>query len=219
MRRPQFIAKQSRHPSGLLGVVVARIMDQETAEANRTALDLLDLQAEDRFLDVGFGAGHALAAAGHVVTRGSLAGIDHSEVMYRLARARNARLLRCRRLQLTCADSAAIPFPDGQFNKVLSMHTVYFWKDIEAQFKELRRVVSGDGGRVVIGYRPSDDRKFVHEFPADVYRMRSADEIEAAVGQAGFHNVRTIARRSPSYRLAWTVADATADAEGQQEPR
>jgi ubiquinone/menaquinone biosynthesis C-methylase UbiE len=181
-------------------------MAHETAEANRIALDLLDLHADDRFLDVGFGAGHALASAGRVVTSGFLAGIDHSDVMFRRARARNARLLRCRRLELIPADSTTIPYADDCFNKALSMHTIYFWKDAESQLKELRRVVSSDG-RILIGYRPSDDRKFVQAFPTAIYRIRSVAEIEALVVQAGFFRVRTISRRSRSHCLALTVAD------------
>jgi ubiquinone/menaquinone biosynthesis C-methylase UbiE len=206
MRRPDFIARQGRRPSGLLGELVARIMAHETAEANRIALDLLDLQAGDRFLDVGFGAGQALAAAGRVVTRGFLAGIDHSDVMFRRARVRNARLLRSRRLELTRADSTNIPYPDGRFNKALSMHTIYFWRDVASQLKEFRRVVSCDG-RILIGYRPSNDEKFLHQFPTAIYRIRSIDEIEGLVARAGFSRVRTVSRRSRSHCLALTVAD------------
>jgi len=205
VRRPEFIARQGGRPSGLLGEAVARIMAHETAEANRRALDLLDLQPDDRFLDVGCGAGQTLTAAASKVARGFLAGIDHSEVMFRLARATNASLLQCGRLQLICADSTVIPYPDGCFNKALSIHTVYFWKDVEVQLKELRRVVSG-GGCLVIGYRPSDDKRFVQEFPPAVYRIRSVDETEKLVARAGFLNVRTIRRQAQSHCMAWTVA-------------
>src|SRR6516165_3089565 len=117
MRRPQFVARQSGRPSGLLGEVVGRIMAHETVAENRVALDLLDLQPGDRVLEIGFGHGRSLAAAMASVTNGFVAGIDHSEVMLRIARKRNASALRARRMELTLGDSESLPYPDGRFNK------------------------------------------------------------------------------------------------------
>jgi Methyltransferase domain len=73
----------------------------------------------------------ALAAAAEVVTAGFLAGIDHSEVMRRIARSKNSRAVRCGHMELTVADSGHIPYPDRRFNKVLTMHTIYFWRDLK----------------------------------------------------------------------------------------
>ena len=76
MRRPKFIARQGRRPSGLLGEIIGRVMAHETAVANGIALDLLEC-SDDQVLEIGFGHGRALAAAAEVVTAGFLAGIDH----------------------------------------------------------------------------------------------------------------------------------------------
>src|SRR5438552_513133 len=54
-RRPVFIARQGRRPSGLLGQIVARVMAHETARDNAKAIDLLDVQPTDRVLDIGTG--------------------------------------------------------------------------------------------------------------------------------------------------------------------
>ena len=50
MRRPEFIARQSRCPSGLLGRFIGRVMAVETAEANSELLALLDLRPTDHVL-------------------------------------------------------------------------------------------------------------------------------------------------------------------------
>ena len=85
MRKPQFIAKQGRKPSGLLGRIVAHIMAKETAGENAVALKLLQLQPEDAVLEIGSGHGETLARAANVVSRGLLRGIDFSPVMHRHA--------------------------------------------------------------------------------------------------------------------------------------
>jgi len=205
MRRPEFIARQGRRPTGLLGEIVARIMAHETAAANRVALELLDLQARDQVLEVGFGHGRALAAAADAVTDGFLAGVDHSDIMVRIARSRNAGLLRSGRMELTLGNSEHIPYPDGRFNKAFTVHTIYFWPDPRRQIEEISRVMS-DQARLVIGYRPSDDGGLVDEFPASVYAIRSIEEVENLVAGAGLQNVKTTTQRLSSNLLAWTVA-------------
>jgi len=61
MRKPLFIAKQGRKPSGLLGQIVARVTAKETAGANEIALQLLQLQPDDAVLEIGSGHGETLA--------------------------------------------------------------------------------------------------------------------------------------------------------------
>ena len=209
MRRPQFIARQGRRPTGLLGEVVGRIMAQETAAANSIALDLLDLQPGDQVLEVGFGHGRSLAAAAAKVADGFVAGIDHSEVMLRIARSRNACLLRSGRMQLTLGDSERIPHPDGRFNKVLAVHTIYFWSDAQRQIEEIGRVMS-NGGRLVLGYRPSDDQGFVGEFPKSIYNIRSIEEVERVIAKAGLYCIRTVSQKQHSTLLSCTTARKTA---------
>ena len=89
MRRPEFIARQARRPSGWLGGIIGRIMAFETADANQVAFDLLELHARDCVLEIGFGHGATLRKAASVVTAGFIAGIDHSEIMLRTAKRGN----------------------------------------------------------------------------------------------------------------------------------
>ncbi len=190
-------------------------MARETLAANRIALDLLGLQPDDQVLEIGCGHGEALAAAAERVIAGFLAGVDHSEVMLRIARSRNARLLRSGRMELMLADSRRIPYPDGRFNKVFATHAIYFWSDLKEQMKEIRRVMS-DRGRLVLCYRPLEDASFANAFPESVYSMRSIGQTETLVAQAGFDGVQTSCKRqcSTSERqcpamLAWTTAHKT----------
>jgi hypothetical protein len=44
MRKPRFIGKQGRKPSGLLGRIVAHVMAKETAGENEFALELAEEQ-------------------------------------------------------------------------------------------------------------------------------------------------------------------------------
>lgn len=205
MKRSSLIARQGRQPHGLLGQIVGRIMAHETEAANRIALQRLDLEPDDRLLEVGFGHGRTLAAAALQVTKGRLAGIDPSTVMLDIARRRNAKVLRTDRMTLILGASGRLPFGDGSFNKLLSVHTIYFWPSPERDLAEIHRVME-TGGRLVIGFRPGEDAGFARDFPPEIYHIRSIAEVERLVSTAGFSDVDTMTRQMGAGQMAWTCA-------------
>jgi ubiquinone/menaquinone biosynthesis C-methylase UbiE len=187
MRRPEFIARQSRCPTGLLGRLIGYIMSAETATANEEALTLLDLQPSDRLLEVGFGHGRTIERAATALATGFIAGIDLSEEMVRMAERRCRRLIRHGKVALKVGNSDHLPFPDQYFDKALSVHTVYFWADPEAHLLEIRRVLA-DGGRLVLGFHSRED-KMAADFPASVYTFYTADEVGGLLEASGFERV------------------------------
>jgi len=187
VRRPDFIARQSRCPTGLLGRLIGYIMSAETATANEEALTLLDLQPSDRVLEVGFGHGRTIERAATVLATGFIAGIDLSEEMVRMAERRCRRLIRDGKVTLSVGDSDHLPFPDQHFDKALSVHTVYFWADPVAHLREIRRVLA-DGGRLVLGFRSKED-KMAEDFPESVYTFYTAEEVGGLLEASGFERV------------------------------
>lgn len=207
MRKPMIIARQGRRPSGLLGMLVAGIMAQETAPENDAALRLLDLQPADDLLELGSGHGATLARAAGQAREGRLCGVDFSPVMHRHAQARNRALVRQGRLSFHLAATDRLPFADRCFDKALSVHTVYFWEDPAAHLAEARRVLR-PGGRLVLGFRPGEDPGFTAAFPPEVYRIRPEAEVLAAVEQAGLA-VRQVVRQTLGPRqVSFAVASA-----------
>jgi hypothetical protein len=63
MRKPQFMVKQGRKPTGLLDQIGARVMAKETADENDFALELLQPQPEGAVLEIGCGHEDTLADA------------------------------------------------------------------------------------------------------------------------------------------------------------
>ena len=188
MRRPEFIARQSRHPTGILGWVIGHIMSFETAATNDQALALLELKKGDRLLDVGCGHGRTVERAAEMVGEdGLVVGIDASEEMLRMATRRCQRLIDAGRVRLTRADSASIPYPDESFDKVVTVHTLYFWDDPRRHLRELHRVLR-EGGSLVVGFNPRGTEATAN-FPASVYSFYDVDEVCDLLRDAGFPNV------------------------------
>ena len=187
MRRPEFIARQSHCPTGLLGRLIGYIMSAETATANEEALTLLDLQPSDRLLEVGFGHGRTIERAATALATGFIAGIDLSEEMVRMAERRCRHLSPQGKVALMVGDSDHLPFPDQHFDKALSVHTVYFWADPGAHLREIRRVLA-DGGRLVLGFHSMEDKRAA-DFPASVYTFYTVEEVGGLLEASGFERV------------------------------
>jgi SAM-dependent methyltransferase len=143
MRRPEFIARQARRPSGLLGRVLGHVMASETAGENAMALKLLELQSDDQVLEIGFGPGRTLARVAELIPGGFVAGVDPSEEMLRLATSHNRHFIAQEKMELKLGNTTRIPYDDGRFDKVYSVHTIYFWPEPARDLQEIRRVLKG----------------------------------------------------------------------------
>jgi ubiquinone/menaquinone biosynthesis C-methylase UbiE len=203
MRRHTSIAKQSACPSGLFGQFIARVMSVETARDNEITLDLLELTPTDSVLEVGFGHGRTLARVAERVSEGFVAGVDISHSMVRMAARHNRRLLRAGKMELAQTDASQVPFSDGRFDKVYSVHTLYFWSNPEVQFREIWRVLKG-GGRFVLCFRY--DEEATKQFPAPVYTFYDVQSVLKLLAEAGFDHLQTERQQLGSRTLYWVSA-------------
>jgi arsenite methyltransferase len=176
------LAAQLRRPSGASGRVVAAMLNRGNRATNERAIELLEVDASShRVLDVGFGGGIGLELLG-AGSRPLVAGVDHAEDAVRAARKRFAGA------RLEVASVEALPFEDGAFDRVLSVHTIYFWPDAAAGARELFRVTA-PGGRVVLAFMRGEEmrKRKVHEHG---FAYFEAADVAALLTGAGFAPVR-----------------------------
>jgi ubiquinone/menaquinone biosynthesis C-methylase UbiE len=183
MRRPDFIARQSREPRGVMGWIIANIMAQETADLNETVLEALALSRTDQVLEIGFGHGRTLERAAQRVPAGAAVGVDLSETMVAMARRRCRRFIAEGRVRLEHGDSSRLTFPDAAFDKVYSVHTIYFWSNPMDHLTEIHRVLK-PGGRLVLGLRSKDDVAAA-SFPSSVYTFYDATSVRQFLSASG----------------------------------
>jgi ubiquinone/menaquinone biosynthesis C-methylase UbiE len=188
--KPEWIARQSRCPSGWIGEIVARVMSLETRAVNALALSRLPLEAGDAVLEVGCGHGRTLAKLAARVGGGFVAGIDPSEVMVRLATRRMKSAIACGHASVHTAEAGRMPF-----EAALAVHVLYFWSRPEEELHEIRRVLR-PGGVLLLGFRP-DGPETRASVPGSIYHLRSVEEVEKLLAEAGFEVDRVIEDASP----------------------
>src|SRR3979411_693897 len=116
--RPLF--EQFARPSGWLGRIAGSLM-AKGADDDRWLVDLLDVQPEDRVLEVGFGPGVAIELMAARASREPVCGVA------RQPPTRNWQASQAGRIQLRQGTVSALPFPDASFTKALTLHSIYFW--------------------------------------------------------------------------------------------
>lgn len=140
-----FWDRQHVHPYGLVGHVVGERMVRQHHIETTWTLQLLDIQPRDHVLEIGFGAGKALAHAAGKAMHGHVAGIDVSRTMLTHARRRNRQALRSGRMTLLQGNVDHLPLGKEQFDKVLSIHTFYFWSDPIGTAAQLLQILKPQG--------------------------------------------------------------------------
>jgi ubiquinone/menaquinone biosynthesis C-methylase UbiE len=144
-------------PEGVLGRLGGIIMARANHECAAWVVDLLEIQPNDRVLEVGFGPGIGIQLSARSASAGYVAGVDPSSAMVEQATARNAAATESGRVNLRYGSVERLPFDDSTFDKAFAINSMQVWPDAVAGLREIRRVTRA-GGTVALGFTPHSGR-------------------------------------------------------------
>jgi ubiquinone/menaquinone biosynthesis C-methylase UbiE len=115
------------------------------------------VQPTDRVLEIGFGPGLAIAELSRRATRGTVYGIDRSDVMLPQATKRNAAAVRAKHVQLVQASVEQLPLFDEPLDAILAVNSVGFWSEPAQRLVQLRALLrpGGHASKPSTSSRPS----------------------------------------------------------------
>jgi ubiquinone/menaquinone biosynthesis C-methylase UbiE len=115
----------------------------------RRSIERLKLPLGATVLDVGCGTGSsALPAAEKVGPRGKVIGVDLAERLLEIAR-RKAQMGGLANARFETGDMERLGYPDGCFDAVVAVFSIFFVADMARQLRELWRMCS-PGGRLAV---------------------------------------------------------------------
>ncbi|MDX6547847.1 MAG: hypothetical protein QOG33_1397 [Gaiellales bacterium] len=152
-------------------------------------LELLEVQAGDTVLEVGFGPGEAIHALAEAGAAARVLGVDHSATMLAQARRRNAQAIRAGRVELFQAGAERLPFADETVDRMLAVNVIYFLDDPVTTFREWRRVLR-PGGRLAIFLGHRDDMTGPLFEQTGVFNRSTGEEMVDRLTAAGIAHAR-----------------------------
>ena len=163
-------------------------MEKGHRPVGEQAIELMALTAEASALDVGCGSGWATRLMAEKATNGRVVGIDIADEMIRLARETSTAFPN---IEFQVASAEKLPFNDGEFTHAFSMESLYYYEDMLAALREIKRVLN-DGGRfvtVVDLYKENaPSGQWIDQLKVPVQFLSIAD-YRSAFERAGFVNV------------------------------
>ena len=120
-------------------------MEKGHRPVGEQAIERMHLPSNARVLDVGCGSGWATRLMAAKAYEGNVMGIDIADEMVQLAVESSSSF---QNVEFRVATAEELPFSDDEFTHVFSMESLYYYSNMIAALREIRRVLV-DGGTFV----------------------------------------------------------------------
>ena len=180
------------------------LAERSEAPVRRAGLDLLGARAGERILEIGFGTGQSLVKLAKAVgPSGRVFGLDLSDKMLRLAKARLVKAGMAERARLRRGDAAKMPYSDTSIAAVFMSFTLELFDtpEIPRVLGECKRVLCPRGRIVVVGMSKAGRRgplvgafEWAHQHFPNLLDCRPI-YVRAALEQAGFRIAKALTKR------------------------
>lgn len=145
----RLVNSQYGNPRGILGRVIGEKMVVQHLPETLWTINILEPEENDTVLELGCGAGKAIELVSERLTTGRTIGIDRSPALVKSATLRNRENIASGSVEIKKADVASLPIGDSEVDKVFSIHSIYFWTNLDQAMSEIFRVIRV-GGRVIL---------------------------------------------------------------------
>lgn len=136
---------QVEFPEADVGIQTLKRMNVAHNDGSLWAISKLNLDENKQLniLDIGCGGGQNLLNLSTKFKNSTLFGIDHSPTSINLS-SQTCKDIK-KRVFLEVSDVHKMSFSDNKFDLITAFETLYFWKNLDIAFNEIKRVLKKDG--------------------------------------------------------------------------
>ncbi|MCU7496536.1 MAG: class I SAM-dependent methyltransferase [Ignavibacteria bacterium] len=177
--------KQLKRPSGLLGIIVARMMESRNRKYYDKAISFMEIKNGERIFEIGYGPGVGI----ELLARNYgcyIAGIDFSDLMYKKATERNKEFIDAGKVDLKYGNLLDSDLDSAKYDKVFCLNVIYFWNDLNKAFMKVSSLLNDNG--IYFIYMTTAEELTRLGFDKEFFKY-SVEQVESALRQAGFNKV------------------------------
>jgi ubiquinone/menaquinone biosynthesis C-methylase UbiE len=198
---------QCQKPSGWLGRFIVWNMNSRHSKLTDWGLSHVSIKPRDTILDVGCGGGRTVSKLAAIARQGKVYGLDYSDVSVATARKLNTGWIEKGRVEICEGTVSELPFNNEMFELVTAVETHFWWPDIPAGAREIRRVLKPGGTAAIIAevYKGAATRtaKLIEQYaPRSGIKLLSVDEHRDLLVKAGYGEVQIIEEASKGWICA-----------------
>ena len=145
----QYLIKQSRNPSGLVGRLITNIWSSYFKELSLWAIKQTTVTNNSRILEVGYGGGSTIKNLLALDKNLDIHGIDISEESYQTARRMHVESIKNGSVNLRIGNVENLPYQNHYFDLISAIQSHIFWKDLKQSFQEIYRVMSNHSTLII----------------------------------------------------------------------
>jgi ubiquinone/menaquinone biosynthesis C-methylase UbiE len=199
------LLREVRKPSKWVGRFFLWIMNLSHSSLTDWGLQHVSVGKSFTILDVGCGGGRTIQKLAAMATEGAVYGVDYAKGSVAASHAKNARLIQEGRVAIAQGTVSKLPFPDEKFDLVTAVETQYYWPDLVADMREIRRVLKPGGTLLILA--ESYKRAKTNKLLQPVMKVLSAAYLSVAEQRdlflaAGFADVETFEERGSGWMCA-----------------
>lgn len=154
------------------------------------ALNLLTFNEDESVLEIGIGNGKILKSITKKVPKGLVTGIDISPTMLFFAKCYNIRLIRKKKIQILKKDIENLNFENETFDKIISLNTIYFWKNPTKILEQLYQVLKPNG-QILLAF--NSKREMIKSgYNSEIFTFWEVEEVEILLKSHHFTIVNSI---------------------------
>jgi ubiquinone/menaquinone biosynthesis C-methylase UbiE len=168
-------------------------MNRRHSRVTDWGLRQVAIRDDEIILDVGCGGGRTVAKLAAAAPSGRVCGVDYAAESVAASMRTNQSQVARGRVEIRQSSVSDLPYPDNTFDLVTAVETHFWWQDLAAGMREIRRVLKPGGRLLIIAefYNSARYAKYIDRIRRFTsMAVLDAEEHRAVFVDAGFSDVR-----------------------------
>ena len=162
-----------KNPQGKLGDKIIDQMNEKNAQVALWGISHLEITEDMVVLDIGCGGGTNVKRMAENAQKAY--GVDYSKKAVERSKEYNKTQSN---VEIIEASVSNLPFDDNTFDIITAIKTVFFWPDLENDFKEVKRVLKPGGlFAIIVDYNGANGKK-VMKFAEKLLEMDPKKDVD-----------------------------------------